>query len=169
MNNNNNNNNNNIIITYFINVFNLLTSNCKFHRKTGTVTFERIFFKSRRKYKYSLLNFSGLSLYLFEKYLRFNCPKNNLIFGKKRCKLQNLFLIRMAGNLNDHRVKEHSTIFDDFKKQITQYTMKIRILLHVTPFRIRIYKKSANQQKLNIHRYENIEFQTVYEEFFCEL
>jgi len=55
--------NNNNITTYFINVFNLPTSNCKFHRKTGIIPFQQMFFKSRRnQYKYSLLNLSGLSL-----------------------------------------------------------------------------------------------------------
>jgi len=38
MNNNNNNNN-----TYFINVFNLLSSNCKFHRKMESQHFNKYF------------------------------------------------------------------------------------------------------------------------------
>jgi hypothetical protein len=47
--------------------------------------------------------------------------------------------------------------------------MKIRVFLEVTPFRIRIYKKK-NHPKLDIHSYENLEFQTVYEkEIVCDL
>jgi len=47
--------------------------------------------------------------------------------------------------------------------------MKIRILLVVTAFWIRIYLKKK-QQKLSIQRYENLKFQTVYEnEVVCEL
>ena len=73
-----------------------------------------IFKSKRNQSKYSLLKFSGLSFYRFEKYFCFNCQK--IILGKKERKLQNLFMIGMVGNLNDHRLNGHSTSFDDFKK-----------------------------------------------------